>query len=225
VSLLSLDAPALRQALVTGRFTDRVTGRGIEILDVRLEYQLPGPDTEFKPLQARLQRSRGGYFAFHLDPGREMPRFEGVSQISLRVTWLAPGREAVSQTVQVDAADLAIVTEQVDIDGQTAQIEKVAGAPFDFSASVDPAPVALAGHVLRDHDPDAPAAGASIEVIDPTSTATATADAVGWFRVDALPVAAQVTLRVTDGANAAEHVIRPDFSTPVNETVLSVSTT
>lgn len=225
MSLLSLDTPALRQALVTGRFTDRVTARGIETFDARLEYQLPGPDTAFEPLPARLQRSRGGYFAFHLDPGREMPRFEGATQVSLRVTWLAPGREVISQTVQIDAADLGVVPEEVVLDGRTARIEKVAGAPFDFSESVDPAPVALAGHVLRDHDPDTPAAGATIEVTDPTSTAIATADAAGWFRIDALPVAAQVTLRVTDGANTAETVIRPDFGTPVNETVLSVSTT
>ena len=223
--LVALDSPApLSQALVTGQLTDSVTQRGIELFDARLEYEPTGGGGTFRPFPARFRRSGGGYFAFHLDPAREMPAMTGALQPALRVTFAAAGRQEVSRTDQIAIAELALVTEEVVIDGKSTDIQRVAGAPFDFSETIAPSAVALAGYVFRDHDPDDPAAGAAVSIIAPPSVVTATTDAAGWFRLDSLPIAADVTVRVVDGPRAADFAIRPDFSTPVNETVLSVST-
>ena len=224
MSLLSADAPWLRQAFVAGRLTDSVTQRGIDTFDARLDYDRLGDGTGYLPFPARFKRGAQGYFVFHLDPGSQFPSIEGLDPVGVRVTFAAGSHVERSATRSIAAPGLEIVTEEIVLGGKTVEVEKVAGAPFDFSSSVEPLPVALSGYVFRDHDPEEPATGAMIEVIDPVSAANAMADAAGWFRIDALPVVAAVRLRVTDGARTAQFVLLPDFSTPMNETVLSVST-
>jgi len=224
MTLRVLDKPVLRQALVSARVADSVTGRGPAEFAAELDYDPAGAPEDWRPFPAHFRRSADGWFTFHLDPEREAPALTGIASLRLRVTVRVPGLAPVQQIRTVNAADLALETRSVQVAGRAVDLKRIKGAPFDFSLQIDPAPVALAGFVLRDNDPATPAPLASVTITDPASAVSATTDANGWFRLDALPLARSVGIRATDGARVVNQVVHPDFSKPVNETVLSVST-
>lgn len=224
MTLVALDTPALRQAIVSGRVADAITGAGLDVHTAELHYNIPAISSDWVAFPAQFCSSTGGWFSFQSDPWRTALEFVGIAQVNLRVRFGLIGRPEAERIVLVDTDQLRTEDANVTIGGKPAVVKRIPGAPFEFSLSLDPAPVALAGYVLRDNDPAAPAPSASVSILDPASATTATTDASGWFRLDALPLANTVTIRAADGGNTVDQVVHPDFSKPVNETVLSVST-
>ncbi|MEV8467473.1 carboxypeptidase-like regulatory domain-containing protein [Fluviibacterium sp. DFM31] len=217
--------PMTRQAVATGRLAQGVTGFALPVFEAELHYEDPGAADRWLPYPAVFRRGDGGWFSFQLDPQSAAPAFEAVDPLRLRVTFAVPGREPFEETRTIPGADLRPTQTSITVVGDSVQVTLLPGAPVDFSGVLDPLPVALAGYVLRDNDSETPAPNATVSILAPVSATTATTDAGGWFRLDALPVAEEVTVRATDGLHVTDRTIRIDFNKPVNETILSVTTT
>lgn len=209
-------AAPTRQAVLTGRVFERLSERDVTGLTARLLLVASGGAR--RPLPARFVLRPGGWFAFFLDPGRDLATFQDADAAALRVEFAAPGRPDQAQEVPVVAADLRPVAATVTIGGQPVPIRRLAARAPTLSAPFDPAAVALEGVILREGDPEDPASGAQAAI----GALSAVADAAGRFRLAPLPLSAEVALTVTDGAQVSQHRHRIDWESPVNRIVLSL---
>lgn len=158
--VLADDLLPVRQTIASGRAAERITGRALTGLSATLSFRV-GTGL-FRPLPARFHSRAEGYFAFGLIPARDLPDVGGAPSVTLRADFERTGGAPAAVEATVPGAALALEEIERDLGGRTVRIERIAGAPFDLSLSVDPAPVALAGIVLRDHDPAAPAVGVTV---------------------------------------------------------------
>lgn len=205
----------LRQVLASGRVADAVTGRGLDGFDITLRFTHGGGSGE---LPGALALKPDGWFAVQLRPAAQMPDLATVGPVTLTVRVTVPGRPPVEARQVVDGSELALVERSVRVSDTETVVEYVAGAPFTFSITLPPQPVALAGMVVRDHDPDVPVAGVELRADDGPPVVT---DARGRFFLPALPVAESVTLALIEGEDQSVITYRPDFSRPVNTVTLS----
>lgn len=205
------------QVIVMGRLREEITDRGLEGFSASLSFAHAGLPS--LPLPARLNLGREGYFAFHMVPAQEMPPFPSDATVTLVVDFEPAGHAAVSVSQEIAGADLALVDRPVSVDDQGLSVRVIAGAPFDFSASIPPEPVALQGTVLRDFDPTTPAENV---IIRADAEPAVTTDAAGRFFIPRLPITAAATLTLTDQGAATTETYRPDFSQPVNKVTLSL---
>lgn len=206
----------VRQTIAAGRAAERITERGLTALSATLSFRA-GTDP-LRPLPARFHLRAEGYFAFGLIPERDMPDLSAASSVTLRAEFERHGTAPVAVEATVPGAALALEEVERTVAGRTVTVERIAGAPFDLSLMVDPAPVALAGIVLRDHDPAAPAAGVTVTA-GPAAVLT---DAGGRFFLPALPLVAEVELELTDGTETTTQPFHIDYETPVNRVSLSL---
>ncbi|MGK6353931.1 carboxypeptidase-like regulatory domain-containing protein [Sphingomonas sp. DT-207] len=214
-ALESLSAAGTVQVLLGGRLSNTVTGRGVDAPTLTLSFD-PDGSGNFVALPARLGRRADGWFAWYLAP-EQMPGASG-PDAALRIEASAAGHSAALATLAIDPADLALVTETRTLGGRPATLKRIQGAPFRLDVTVDPLPVALEGHVHAEGDPEQPVDGATVEVVAPPGATTAT-DAAGDFRIAVLPVAEEITLRITHGGDTADRIFRPDFSQRINRAV------
>lgn len=215
--LLADPTVPLRQVLVRGRIADQVTGRGLRPSAVLLSFRhaagagvLPGA----------LTLAADGWYALHLVPAAQMPDLSAAGTVTFTARITVTGREPVEVSRDVAGGDLAVVDVPVEIDGADRVVARVTGAPLELSAVLAPPPVALDGIVLRDHDPERPAAGVTVRVEG--AGADETTDAGGRFFLSPLPVAASVLLHLTDGAATSTARVHVDHSRPVCAVTLSV---
>lgn len=207
---------ASRQNLATGRMSERITRRGLTADSATLTAQVgAGPRLA---LAARFLTRREGYFAFSILPARDMPDFSAAPNVKLRAEFhRAAGAPIVAERTVAGSA-LALKETTRKVDGQDVTLRTVSGAPIDLSVEVDPAPVALQGIVLRQHDPADPAKNVTVEA-GPASTVT---DDQGRFFFAALPLLDQVSLKLTDNGAVTNLALRIDYSRPVNTATLSL---
>ncbi|HEX8468577.1 MAG TPA: hypothetical protein VF620_12310 [Allosphingosinicella sp.] len=218
-ALKGLSAAAMSQVLVSGRLSDSVSGRGVDSAIPTLDYD-PSGGGGFVAVPTRLTRHADGWFAFHLAPGA-MPQPSGPAP-ALRLAASAPRHVDDVATFAVPPAYLALASESQPIAGHDVTIVRIAGAPFRIDLTLDPLPVALAGHVFIDGDSDQPAAGADVEIVALPGAATTTG-ADGAFGLLTLPVAAEVTIRITHGGDVRNHVVRPDYDQRINRAVFTTA--
>jgi hypothetical protein len=214
-ALKGLSAAAARQVLVSGRVSDSVSEHGIDGAALTLDYD-PSGGGNFVAVPVRLVRHGDGWFAFHLAP-EALPQPSGPAP-ALRLAASASRHDDAADTLAVPPADLALASATRTIAGHEVTIVRITGAPFRIDLTLDPLPVALAGHVFIEGDAEQPAAGADVEIVAPPGAATTTG-ADGGFRLLALPVAAELTIRVTHGGDVRNHVFRPDYSQRINRAV------
>jgi hypothetical protein len=219
--LRALDGPVVREALVTGRVRDALTGVGLGA-ELALAWRV-GASAAFRPVPARLARRGDGRFAYHADPAR-LPAIDPAATVALRLTTTVAGREPVEATRTTSGAAWALTPKTAPTSGGAVSWDGLAAPVAAFDVAVVPRAVALEGRVLRDHDPTTPAAGAVLAIVDPPEPLTATADAAGFFRLAALPTAALVTLRITHGGDARDVAYRPDYQARINRAVFNVDT-
>jgi len=205
------------QVIVMGRLREDITDRGLEGFSASLSFT--HADQPSLPLAARLNLGSEGYFAFHMVPAAEMPPFPVDATVTLTVDFEPAAHPAFSVSKEIAGAELALVDQPVSVAGQDVSMRIIAGAPFDFSASVSPEPVALKGTVLRDFDPTAPAEDVTVQA---DAGPAVTTDAAGRFFMPQLPLAAVTVLTLTDQAVETTRTYRPDFSQPVNNVTLSL---
>jgi hypothetical protein len=217
--LESLSAAETRQVLLSGRVSNAVTGRGVDAPALTLTFD-PDGSGSFVGLPARLVRRQDGWFAYHLAPA-EMPAATGTDP-ALRLEANATGHAAAQAVLVVAPAALALVNEARTLGGRPVTLTRLDGAPFRLDVALEPLPVALEGHVHAAGDPEQPVDGATVEIVAPLGASTAT-DTAGDFRIAALPVAAEITLRITSGGNPADRIFRPDFSQRINRAVFETA--
>lgn len=205
-----------RQVLGSGRVFEAITGRGLDDFEIELGFTQGARSGGF-PVE--LLRKPGGHFALQLVPERDMPAFAATGDVTLTATVTLPGRPAKLVFINTGPGALALADDTVTIGGTTLAIRRIAGAPFDFSAQVQPRPVALKGTVIRAHDPADPIAGVSVAA---PGTPAAVTDAAGSFTIAALPVAETVDLALTEGTSDTVVPFRPDYAQAVNTVTLSL---
>ena len=207
---------SVRQNLATGRIGERITGRGLEIVSASVSARVAaGP---FRPIAARFMRRSEGYFAFNLQPARDMPDFSAAPSVTLRAEFYRDGNGPIVIERTVQGSVLTLQDNIRDIAGQQVIVRTIAGAPIDLSVTTDPAAVALQGIVLRSHDPLQPLAG-----IGATAGAVSTTtDAQGRFFLPALPLLATVVIELTEDSIVTNHPYHIDYARPVNSVTLSL---
>jgi hypothetical protein len=208
--------PAIRQNLATGRLSERITGRGLAVVSGSLSVQAEaGP---LLPVAARCLVRTEGYFAFSILPERDMPDVSAAANVTLRAELHLSSRASIPTERTVPGSALALVDIPRIIAGQDVILRTVSGAPIDLSIATDPAPVALQGIVLRNHDPAQPVAGVHVAAA-PAATDT---DVQGRFLLPALPLLAEVVLTLTEDGTTTSHPFRIDYARPVNSATLSL---
>jgi len=213
---LADDRPSASQAIAVGRAAERITGRALADLSATLWYRT-GMEP-FLPLAVRFRMGAEGYFAFALMPDRDLPDVSGAPSVVLRAQFQRRGVALDPVEATVPGAALAIEEIERPVGGRIVRIRRIAGRPVDLSLSVDPRPVALAGIVIRDHDPAVPAAGVTV-----TAGLTSTvSDAGGRFFLPALPSLPDLVIQLADGATTSNHHVHLDHETPVNRVSLSL---
>jgi hypothetical protein len=218
VVTLADDRPSVRQSIATGRAGERITGRGLTDLSATLSFSADG--IRFIQLPVRFRLGGEGYFAFAQAPGSVPPDLSGFSQVVLRAVFRRPGVAPDVVDVTVRGDDLALEDVEHDLHGQTIRFRRIAAAPFDMSLAVDPAHVALAGIVLRDHDPTSPVADVTVTVSD--GPAPIVTDASGRFFVPQLPLLPDVEIELADGPATTSVPYHIDYQAPVNHVSLSL---
>ena len=214
-----LSGMAGRQILVSGRCSDAISDRGIDGASLTLDYDPSGGGT-FIPLPAELVRRGDGWFGFHIPPSF-LPQPSGATP-ALRLAAVAPGHGDAAATLPISPEALDLAEETRSLAGHEVTIVRIDGAPFRIDLVLDPLPVALAGYVLVEGDSEQPAAGAEIKVIDPAGPVTI-ADGDGSFRLLALPVAAEMTIRVSHDGDSRDHFFRPDYAQRINRAVFATA--
>jgi hypothetical protein len=211
------------QAVVVGRVFDTVSDRGLTDFHVTLTHAHPGgtgqpPVTGTLPLL--LAHRTDGWFALYLADVAHMPDLTAPATVTLTARVSSPGRDAVELSQDVPGPDLAVVDTAAEVGGAPVVVPGIPAAPWSFSVPVPPRAVALAGIVLRDHDPDSGVAGVSV-VADGSPPVVTGAD--GRFFLPALPVLAVVTLTLTGPEGGPTQVLfRPDYDRPVDVVTLSL---
>lgn len=206
----------VRQTIAAGRIAERITGRGLAVRSASLSFRTgAGP---YRPVPARFHARAEGHFAFGLTPGRDLADQSAVPLVTLRAEFRLDGAAPVTVETTVPGPDLALEEAERQVGGRTVRVQRFAGAPIDLSLTVDPAPVALAGIVLRGHDPAAPATSVTVTA----GAASTVTDDGGRFFLPALPLLAAVDLELVDGPTTSLHPYRIDFEKPVNRVTLSL---
>ncbi len=196
---------ASRLVLIKGRIIETVTNRPIRPIDFSVELSGDGAARRlsgvpvFKP---------SGHYAFSIHSSHEVPQPSGAVTITVAVT-LADG-QVVSESLALDHTDFA--TSDTGFGSAGRMATSIPNAPFEIDLTVDPKPLTLTGHVVIDHDADAPAVGATI-VLGPLST---TVDGQGDFRLHPVPLSARQTLTITHNGADHDQIFVPDFSSSNN---------
>jgi hypothetical protein len=207
---------APRQIIAAGRVAERITGRGLPDLSGTLLFRSNTP--EWRSLPASFSARAEGFVAFSLIPGRDMPDLSAFAAVTLRAEYQRARLAPVVAERTITGAELALQEVPRRLGGRTLSALVISGAPFDLSAEVDPLPVALAGVVLRDHDPAEPVAGVEVSA----GGAKVLSDAGGRFFLPALPLVALLSLKITEDGEDTIFPFHIDYAKPVNSVTLSL---
>ncbi len=209
-ALAHLDAVVAQQALVVGRALDAVTGEPVRTPpSATLRHDEP----EGRPvgLAARWAPGRHVVFAGRPDALRQPGAGE---TLRLRLDVAAEGYAPVSDTFELSVADLDPGPHPRRIDGRDVEVLAVDAPLHSVVLLMAPLPVALAGRVVGAED-GAPVDDALVETLGAGAVSTRSGPD-GFFQIDALPVRAEVEVRVTAaGFAAATHALPVDYGRPV----------
>lgn len=207
---------ACRQVITFGSVCDQLSGGGLQGFTVALGYR---DEQGHGKLPIDLSFGAGGWFAAHFGIASLPGDFPHGSQVQLTADFAAPGHQPAQLQVQVPAATFGLVEFSLPRHPESTLL-RLAGPPVHLEARLPPLPVGLRGIVVYDNDPASPVPGASVEV---PGLAPVTADDQGRFALAALPVAAQLQLRVSDGTHHQIHHLTVDYGQPVNVAILSLT--
>ncbi len=220
-----IDSVLTRQALIVGQVTDGLTGRAThQPPTVALAYQTPpGEPARAYPLTARM--GAGGLFVFAGDPATAFPRLSAGGSLALRLMVSAPGYQTQAIEFTLTDADLAFVERTLEV-GDASLTVSVLDAPLvDETVALLPEPVHLGGRVVSAETPDVPVAGAQVAVTAPEARGPVSTGAEGFFTLQDVPVAQEVTVEVSGAAGFEDLVstIHLDYRQPVNHVTFALS--
>ncbi len=222
MALRRVSAVLSQQALFVGQITDAVTGGAPRATPaVALTYQTP-PDRPY-PLAARIEP--GGRFAFAGDPLTALPRLTA-GTLDLRLTVTAARYQPASVDFSLTPADLALVEETRDYSGHTVTVRLLNAPLLDQAVALDPEPLILAGRLVDADDGATPLDGASVSVIAPEARGPVVTDANGYFTLEDMPLAPEITVRAQRaGFQTLDQVVRLDYDRPLNERQFALAPT
>ena len=205
-----------RQALITGRITDALTGGAPRTPPVVAVVR----DADGRTLEDVVIRSlAGGQYIVHGVPSA-LPTAVG---IVLRVEVTAQGYAPTQQSVTFAAADLTRVARDISIKGETTRTFVIAAPARGRDVALSPLPVTLVGRVGRAEDPTVPISGAQVRITGPASVGPVATDADGFFTLGPAPVVQSVILSITaPGREPLAPVLRLDHGSSVNQAAFAL---
>lgn len=223
-TLRSIDTVVTHQALITGQVTDGLTGRQITYpFNVELRYQTEvGQPPRRYPLTPRLVS--GDSFVFAGPPETAFPRLTPGETLALRLVVSVPRYQTQEIDITFTEADLAL-TERTLNAGTLTATASVLDAPLaEPSIALLPEPVHLSGRVVNADDPEQAIPNAEVRVTAPEARGPVAANADGFFTLQDLPVAEEITVQVTAPPHFKQLVttVRLDYRQPVNRVAFAL---
>ena len=223
----AIDPVIAHQALIVGHVTDGLTGRPtLRPPTVELYYQTPvDQPTRRYPLTSRLDSSK--LFVFAGKPATAFPRLSPGGTLDLRLTVSAPRYQTQNVDFTLSDVDLTLVERTLDIEGESLSVFVLNAPLLEQNVALLPEPVHLGGRVVNAEDPEEPIANAQITVTAPEVRGPVSTNAEGFFTLNDLPVAQEVTVQVS-GLPSFEEVVttvRLDYRQPVNHVTFALSPT
>jgi hypothetical protein len=220
--LRSIDNVVTQQALIVGRVSDGLTGRQtVYPIEVELRYRTgAGQPPRRLPLTPRIDPS--GLFVFTGLPATAFPRVLPGETLELRLAVSAPRYQPQEIDLTLTDADLGLTDYTLSAGALTATASVLSAPVVEQIFELLPEPVGLAGRVVSADDPEHPIPGAEIRVTAPDARGPVTADADGFFTLHDLPIAEEITVRVSASPDFVNRVItvRLDYRQPVNGVTL-----
>lgn len=209
------------QALISGRVLDQVQNLPLSRgLTLSLWYR-PAPEGdaeggEYRPTGFYKKVTSDGYFCFSASGGSVFGDRSPMPDMQFRLDAEAPGYQPLSHNFELASGQLTSTDADLDLAGESREVTRIAGPFDDLTLELSPKPLRLTGQVLRDGDPETPLGNAEVTVSAPETRPTVTTDDRGFFAIDNLPLAREITLTLSDGSDDQSQTVRLDYRQPVN---------
>jgi hypothetical protein len=222
--LRSVDTVVTHQALITGRVTDGLTGGPTHYpFTIELRYQTAvGQPQRSYPLTPRTEPS--GLFVFPGVPTTAFPRLSPGETLELRLAVSAPRYQGQEVDITLTDADLTLADQTLDAGGFTATASVLDAPLVEQTFALLPEPVHLGGRVVSADDPEQPIPNAEVRITAPEARGPITTDVNGFFTLQNLPVAQEVTVQVSAPPDFVQRVttLRLDYRQPVNHVAITL---
>ncbi|MDL0433539.1 hypothetical protein QPM17_20550 [Marinobacter sp. TBZ242] len=209
------------QALISGRVLDQVQNLPVSRgLTLSLWYR-PAPEGdaeagEYLPASFYKKVTSDGYFCFSASGGSVFGDRSPMPDMQFRLDIKAPGYQPLSHDFELASGRLVSTESDLELAGQSREVTRITGPFDDLTLELSPTPLRLTGQILRDGDPEAPLANAEVTVSAPETRPAVTTDERGFFAIDNLPLAREITLTLSDGSDDQSQTVRLDYRQPVN---------
>jgi len=222
MTLRAVSGVVSTRALVAGRIRDALTGAAPPRVSQVTLTARPSGGSAFTPLPGTVRLLDGMHFTTWGSPERLFASGPPPGGLDIRVEVEAPGYRPGVVEFSVPAEHLIPVDEVVQVGNREVAVDGFPHLPRVVEVALEPLPVALAGWVIDDHDPETPVTGATARITAPEPRGPVATDARGYFRIDDLPVALAVTVEIRQGPRSMvqEVSIRP--SDPMNTRTFSL---
>lgn len=223
MKIKTLDRVLVRQAIITGRVSDALTGEALKIQpSLTLSWRIDD-SSEFRAVAAPLRIKPCADFAFYGIPELFFPELEEGQSLQCCLGVQAEGYQDATATFTLNRSQVSPAAITETYSGFTAALSKLDVPVRIENIALQPRPVNLAGLVVEDNDIATPVSGASISITTPAGGGTATTDAQGCFRIDNLPVVAKVTVQVSSEGNSISEEVLVDYRQRINQRTFSLS--
>ena len=213
--LKTLDAVLTQQVFLTGQVMDALRARPL-LSDpiIQLVYQ----DEPERPYALGFRQTADGHYAFFGEPVTAFPELTPTDRLDLRLVVSAPRYAEQTLDLPLTAANLALAHVTRRVAGRDVEVPLRINLPIRRDFALAPEPVHLAGRVVRRDDPNAPVANAQVRIVAPQPRGPVTANSAGYFSLQDLPVAVEVTARVTAaGFDPLVETFALDYRAPLNQ--------
>jgi carboxypeptidase family protein len=212
--LKTLDTVLTQQVFLTGRVTDAFTGFPVSGATVDLVYR----DQPDRPYALGLRRTPDSGYAFFGEPRTAFPELTPPDVLELQLVVAAPRYTEQRLDLTLTAANLALAMVTRQIAGVQVEVPLRINLPLQRDFALLPLPVHLAGRVVSRDDPSVPVANAVVRVQSPQPRGPVTTNAAGFFTLQDLPVAPEISFEVTaTGFDPLVETFAPDYGVPLNQ--------
>lgn len=209
------------QSVVSGRILDQVYGQPVSRgLRVGLWYR-PAPaggddPGDYRPARLHSKVTGDGYFCFSASGGSLFGNRVTMPDMQFRLDIEAPGYQPLSHTFELASGTLSSTDSDLQLAGESREVRRIAGPFEDLNLLLSPEPLRLTGQILLDGDPETPLENGEVTVSAPETRPTVNTDDRGFFAIDNLPLAREITLTLSDGNDDQSQAVILDYRQPVN---------
>ena len=222
-SLQTAELASAQQALISGRVHNAITGAGIRPKQLALSLRAT-PDAPLTALSAKVQFSQNGYFSLIGVASAIFPQqLPAASSAELNYQVSAEGYSPLQGSVLLSQSSITAVAAHEELAGYEINVSRISAPAVHLQLALVPLPVGLTGVVIEDNDLAAPLPGVSLQITAPEVLPAVLSDELGRFRINALPLAAAVTIEISwgDAVSTINHVV--DYTTLFNPRIISLT--